>query len=104
MRKDLKNEFESLKKVVKWNFEDVMTMCIRHGYYTCGNNAQYEDMLEYVMTHKNPTDYDIFLVATDIFDHSTGDVTENVTDIMFNLYREVVTTFFYNWEDRMSNF
>lgn len=75
-----------------WDGESVRQMCIRHGYYTQGNSADYQQMLNNVEL-STPTYEKLYEVAQDIFDHSDKEIC-TVEGIMFELEKETVNTFF----------
>lgn len=74
-----------------WSCDRVREMCIRMNFYTCGNNKEYEEMLDYVYEHKTPDDSDIYTVAVDILNHSKDQTLGN---IMYSLVRDCVHTFY----------
>lgn len=76
-----------------WRSSDVRSLCIREGFYTCGDCVSYQSMLNFVDTHK-PTKNNIYKVAADIYNHSNEDDNWNVETIMFYIRREVVCTFY----------
>lgn len=60
---------------MKWDSERVRQLCIDEDFYTCGNNAEYSEMLDFVDTHE-PTKGNVIVVANNIFCHS------NIEDLM----------------------
>ena len=79
-----------------WSMHEVRSMCIKNGYYTCGDNEAYRKMLEFVNTHK-PTTENIYKVAVDIVAHSDLSVegvddVEMVEGMMFDISEECVRT------------
>ena len=52
-----------------WDSNSVRETCIRLEWYTHGNYADYQKMLDFVDSHK-PTDRNINRVIEDIFNHS----------------------------------
>ena len=87
-----------VKEIRKWLATDVRTMCIAYSYYTNGTGTDYDNMLNFISTHK-PTNNNLLKVAEDIVNHS--DLTrynqtyaENIESIMFNLYADCVNVFF----------
>lgn len=79
-----------------WSAATVRSMCIHHGLYTCGDNEEYAAMLLAVEATE-PTDEQIYLIASDINYHSQG---QTISNIMFMLANEAVTTCYsvYNEE------
>lgn len=76
-----------------WRDYDMRTTCVKHGYYTRGNNEEYRKMLDMV-ERTNPTPKNIYKVAQDILDHSDPEMVGEVTNIMFIIEKEVVNTFY----------
>ncbi len=79
-----------INEIKKWSISSVMNCCISNDFYTCGCNAEYEKMLNYVSTHK-PTLTNIYKVAKDICEHSKEQTIENV---MFCLNAGAINTFY----------
>ena len=79
-----------IEETRKWYSSDVRTMCIRNEFYTCGDNEAYGKMLSFV-NENEPTNENIYKVASDIQKHSEGQTTSN---IMFCLMQDAVYTFF----------
>ena len=80
-----------------WDSDDVRRMCIKHDFYTCGDNEEYSAMLRYVDEHE-PTTENLYIIAVDIYEHSAlddfGQYGDSViSSIMFDLEREAVRTF-----------
>ena len=96
MRKlSMKNEGIMIRRC--WDYGDVMTMCIKHEFYTQGDCKAYNTMLDYVRDNCNPDYDDIYTVALDILEHSntTGYCEEEfLYNIMFCLEKECVYTCF----------
>ena len=92
-----------IKATRAWFAEEVREFCIKNGYYTAGDCAAYEKMLQFV-SKQDPTTKNIYRVAKDIVDHSDPEYFEFVSDVealqnvMFLLDRDVVMTF-YNIEE-----
>ena len=57
------------KFVRRWDSDSVREVCIKFGWYTRGNCADYNKMLDFVDSHK-PTDRNICKVVDNIFRHS----------------------------------
>lgn len=86
------------KEIKTWQPADVRRVCINFDYYTCGDNEEYDTMLEFVRAHK-PTTNNILWVANDICNHSdlhryNATYTEKIESIMYNLYAGAVRVFF----------
>ena len=83
-----------LFKVEYFSRDDVMSLCISKGWYTRGNNEQYERMLSYVEEHhKYPTIEDIYNVSKDIMEHS-NDTERPIDSFMYEIYKKCVHTYF----------
>ena len=68
--------------------------CIKHDFYTCGDDDDYSAMLDQVRDLR-PTTANIYLIAKDIFDHSdTEEKWEDLTVefVMYVLSNEAVIT------------
>ena len=74
-----------------WSAQNVIDLCIRNNFYTCGCNREYEHMINYVREHE-PTVTNLYLVANDILNHSDDEANNNyvVTDIMMMLEKNTV--------------
>ena len=75
----------------QWCANDVYTVCVRNGLYTCGDNEEYDAMLNSI-DELEPTPENIYQVAKDIYDHSKN---QTITNIMFSLEKVAVNTFYY---------
>ena len=75
----------------QWSANDVYTACVRNDLYTCGDNEDYEAMLNSIDALE-PTPENIYQVAKDIYDHSKN---QTITNIMFILEKVAVNTFYY---------
>jgi len=73
-----------------WSSMEVRNFCVRHDFYACGDNEDYETMLDFVRQNA-PTTESLYLVAYDIAAHSED---QTVTNMMFLLSKETVMTFF----------
>lgn len=80
----------------------VREMCIRHQYYTCGDNAAYTKMLQNVGLTDADNMEQMQEIADDIYFHSDTDrimseygcdEAEVMDSILYNLYNECCTTF-----------
>jgi len=82
-----------IKETKIWSVESVRETCIRNRLYTCGDNEDYEKMMDRVTeTEFNPTLEDIYEAARDIALHSDDDQT--VENVMFLLANEAVKSVF----------
>lgn len=77
-----------MKFVRKWSSRSVMDICIKCNWYTSGTSKEYDDLLDFVDTHK-PTDRNISKVAKNILLHSKEDGRE-ITSIAWCLAHEAV--------------
>lgn len=83
-----------LKKSRTWDAMDVRNMCVREGFYTHGDCGDYKKMLDFVNSHKEPDDLDIYLVAKDILTYTDEALEQTVENIMFILANDVITYFY----------
>lgn len=74
----------------QWSADDVYIACVRNNLYTCGNNEEYDAMLNSI-SGLEPTPENIYQVAKDIYDHSKN---QTITNIMFILEKVAVNTFY----------
>lgn len=88
-----------LKKSRTWNAMDVRSMCIREKFYTFGDCEDYSKMLDYVDSHKEPDDLDIYLVAKNILNHTMPALQQTIENIMYILANDVIV---YSYEVDMS--
>ena len=65
----------------RWSGMSVRQTCIKHDLYTCGDNEDYEHMLNWVER----------LIAEDIQKHSKD---QTITNVMYLLEKDAVTTTF----------
>lgn len=79
-----------IKTVRKWDSGSVRNVCVKNGLYTRGNNEEYTRMLDEVNLSE-PTTECIYLIAKDITEHS---VEQTVSNVMFLLANQAVTTFY----------
>ena len=80
-----------------WNALSVQKMCIENGFYTCGDNEEYNDLFDFI-AHNEPAPENIWIAAEDIVKHSDLDSygqgrIENVETVMF-LIEKTVNTFY----------
>ena len=75
----------------QWSAASVRNVCIENNYYTCGDNEDYEHMLNWVERLYPNTD-NMYFIAQDIAKHSADDLP--ISSIMFQLERSAVSTFF----------
>lgn len=89
-----------MKIIRRWTSEDVRNFCIEHGYYTKGNCAQYDAMLDMVRAEKSPSDDTVIAIAEDIVNHSNYeelceiygcDYNALVDNTVFGLFNEAIT-------------
>lgn len=73
-----------------WHSMDVRNACIENDLYTCGDNSEYEEMLDMVR-NLEPTMENLYAVAKNICDHSKH---QTITNVMFILENNVVKTCF----------
>lgn len=73
-----------------WSGMSVRQTCIKHDLYTCGDNEDYEHMLNWV-ERLYPNTENLYFIAEDIQKHSKD---QTVTNIMYLLEKDAVTTTF----------
>lgn len=73
------------------NPSDLINLCIKRNWYTCGTCAQYDKLLESVRKTADMTTGNLYIVAKDILDHSITE--QDLTGIMYDLAEACVTTF-----------
>ncbi len=78
-----------------WNIDSVRNTCIKNSLYTQGTSEEYEHMLSWVK-RLYPNTENLYFIANDIMNHSEE---QTITNIMFLLEREAVTTT-YEIEDK----
>ena len=74
----------------RWSGMSVRQTCIKHDLYTCGDNENYEHMLNWVERLYTNTE-NLYFIAEDIQKHSKD---QTVTNVMFLLERDAVMTTF----------
>ena len=74
----------------RWSGMSVRQTCIKHDLYTCGDNEDYEHMLNWV-ERLYPNTENLYFIAEDIQKHSKD---QTVTNVMFLLERDAVMTTF----------
>lgn len=67
-----------------WDMVSVRDVCIKNDLYTCGDYEEYEEMLNMVANNPNPSDFDIYMIAQDIANHSEYQTTTNVMFLLAN--------------------
>lgn len=87
-----------IKETRLWDSYRVRNMCIKHDYYTRGDNEAYRKMLEFVDAN-SPNKTNIYKVAKDIVSHSDmdsyiGEDAELIQGVMYDLANDVVKTHF----------
>lgn len=73
-----------------WDAMDMIDMCVKNNLYTCGNRMDYDKMLDYVGQHENPEDMDIYLVASDILQHTDESMEHTIETIMYLVANQVI--------------
>lgn len=73
-----------------WSVDSVRRACINNNLYTRGSNEDYEHMFSWVR-RLYPNTENIYFISKDIYEHSKE---QTVTNIMFILENEAVTTTF----------
>lgn len=91
-----RKDIPTIKESRFWHSGLVREFCINNGFYTCGDNDEYSDMLCYVEGH-NPTPENLYIVAKDILEHSDDDANGNfvISDIMMLLDKKTVCLDFF---------
>ena len=89
----------------------VREMCVKYGYYTCGDNDSYSAMLNRCKVVSVDVISDALSIAKDIYNHSNiekfmreygCDDRSVLETIVFNLYNDCCITFVEVDEDDMS--
>jgi len=73
-----------------WSTQSVREVCIKNNLYTSGDCEEYDKMLSSVKS-LYPSAENLYFVASDILSHSKN---QTITNIMFILENEAVTTTF----------
>ena len=73
---------------------DVRDYCIRNQYYTCGNNKDYSEMLEFAGKCTGKPE-ELYKLAVDILEHSDNQrfSVADIEDVMYGLSRLVVSLY-----------
>lgn len=79
-----------IKVTRRWSDDSVQSTCIKNNLYTRGTYDQYDKMLKSADVLQ-PTVENLYRLAKDICEHSEG---QTITNVMFILEREAVTTTF----------
>ena len=74
----------------RWSGMSVRQTCIKHDLYTCGDNENYEHMLNWV-ERLYPNTENLYFIAEDIQKHSKD---QTITNVMFLLEKDAVSTTF----------
>ena len=74
----------------RWSGMSVRQTCIKHDLYTCGDNEDYEHMLNLV-ERLYPNTENLYFIAEDIQKHSKD---QTITNVMYLLEKDAVTTTF----------
>lgn len=74
----------TITRTPHWNIESVRNVCIANDLYTCGDCEEYDEMLKSVSDNPNPTDYDIYMIAQNIAEHSEYQTATNVMFLLAN--------------------
>ena len=82
-----------------WSPDRMRKLCCKQGWFTCGTNKQYDEMMDYVRAH-NASYEDMAIVASMIIENSNNayfadyDDEGLVAHIMYWIEKEVVITLF----------
>lgn len=79
-----------IKATRRWSDHSVQSACIKNNLYTRGTYEQYDAMLKSADVLQ-PTVENLYRLAKDIKEHSEN---QTITNVMFILEREAVTTTF----------
>ena len=74
----------------RWSGMSVRQTCIKHDLYTCGDNENYEHLLNWV-ERLYPNTENLYFIAEDIQKHSKD---QTITNVMYLLEKDAVTTTF----------
>ncbi len=72
--------------------EDLRSLCCRFGWYTCGNNESYCNLLSFVKGKDISTD-DIVEISTDIIEHSDNVRVDDICSVMHSVAGACFTVF-----------
>ena len=67
-----------MKRWIEW--DNVRDTCIKYNYYTCGDNYDYMNLMEFVSESKVLTDSRLLYIACDIFSHSDDTLFDGLND------------------------
>lgn len=81
-----------MKETRKLDMYDLRTLCIKHNWYTRGDNEEYGNLLTFANDCDNITTEDIVKIATNIHEHSEIGEYE-IPDICFAI-AEICHSFF----------
>lgn len=85
----MKHEYREVRKI---RVDDLRNLCIKNRWYTRGDNAAYNHLLNDLAGNKeNITTEDIVEIAKDILEHSNTD--QELTSICFDVARIAVSFF-----------
>lgn len=85
----MKHGYREVRKIIK---DDLRNLCIEKRWYTRGDNASYNHLLDDLAGDKeNITTDDIVEIALDIMEHSNTE--QELTSICFDIARIAVTFF-----------
>lgn len=82
-----------------WSPDRMRKLCCEQGWFTCGTNKQYDEMMDYVRAH-NASYEDMAVVASMIIENSNNAYFADYDDegliahIMYWIEKEVVITLF----------
>lgn len=97
-----KTDGREVTEMKRWSYSGVRSVCIDRNYYTCGDCAAYEKMLDFVRENGYSLD-GLYHVAKDIAKHSDlttygyekgSTCTEVIESIMYELNAGAVNTFY----------
>lgn len=74
----------------RWSADSVRLACIKNGLYTRGSREDYDHMTNWV-DRLYPNSENLYFIACDIQKHSED---QTITNVMFLLERDAVTTTF----------
>lgn len=79
------------REIRKISADKIRGLCIKHDWFTLGNNAQYDVLLQYGFSGKEITTDELVEMAEIILEHSDTDY--ELTSVMYEL-NEICYTYF----------
>lgn len=84
----MKYGYKEVRKILSW---ELVRLCEKKGWYSCGDNEEYEKLITRVDNTENITTDDIVEIAADIIEHS-GISVDEFESVCFEIF-EISHTF-----------